>query len=570
MALEILDAYPVKARFRAGEPIEIGIELAGSESNGASLRLAARLTRLDRILEERDWALDRIDGGNTRIETLSFAPRQDTYAGYGVEIELLAGGRSARQAATAFEVAAPGHGPIRYGFLCDFAPGSGRGEEDVRNLAKLHLNYAQFYDWMYRHDDLVPPGDRYTDPMGRELSLTVVKGKIERCRALGIKSLAYGAIYAASKEFFAQHRDWAYFGSSGLPLSLGGLFHIMNIAPGSPWRDHIINQFVRTVAEVGFDGIHLDTYGFPKTAWPRLPGRSRPERLDEIFPGFIAEVRAMLARITREPCLIFNCVGNWPVAAVAGAPQDAVYIEVWPPYERYRHLQEIIDRAKIHGRGKPVILAAYLSPFAEEGPAARKAAEASALYLTAAIHACGGSHLLFGGKSGVLTQGYYPQYARIDRCFQLTIRNYYDFIARYGDILFDPDLDDVTMTHAGGDNLEYAAAGVPTSLDAEPGKIWMILREKPGRKTVNLINLTGLTDDRWNKGQGEPVLQRDLEIRILLDGDLRTVYWASPDFALGRAQTPAYEVVDSPRGWVLVAKLPSLLYWNLMVVETEQ
>lgn len=54
---------------------------------------------------------------------------------------------------------------------------------------------------MYRHDDLVPPEDTFTDLMGRELSLQVVKEKIALCHSYGMKAMAYGAIYAASKDF---------------------------------------------------------------------------------------------------------------------------------------------------------------------------------------------------------------------------------------------------------------------------------------------------------------------------------------------------------------------------------
>ena len=38
---------------------------------------------------------------------------------------------------------------------------------------------------------------------------------------------------------------------------------------------------------LGFDGIHMDAYGFPKTAVSRLNGEEKIERLDEDFPSLI-------------------------------------------------------------------------------------------------------------------------------------------------------------------------------------------------------------------------------------------------------------------------------------------
>ena len=45
---------------------------------------------------------------------------------------------------------------IRYGFLSDFSSGDG-DRLDVEWMRDLHLNAVQFYDWMYRHDRLLPP-----------------------------------------------------------------------------------------------------------------------------------------------------------------------------------------------------------------------------------------------------------------------------------------------------------------------------------------------------------------------------------------------------------------------------
>ena len=227
-------------------------------------------------------------------------------------------------------------------------------------------------------------------------------------------------------------------------------------------------------------------------------------RLDEHFPVLINNTRKTLEQHTDDLCLIFNNVGNWPVDTVARAEQDVIYIEVWKPYERYHHIAQILRWAHHYGGGKPVILAAYLKPFMETGEASVDRANHAALILTAVISANGGYHLLLGENKGVLTQGYYVDYSSLSDAFFREIRQYYDFIIRYAAVLFDPELRDVSMTHADGDNLEYVFEKGSYSTYGEANKVWTIIKEKPGLKVVNLINLCGVADDYWNTGKERP------------------------------------------------------------------
>ena len=56
----------------------------------------------------------------------------------------------------AFDVVSDRRTEIRYGFLSDFSP-LDTDTADVEWMRDLHLNAVQFYDWMYRHDRLLPP-----------------------------------------------------------------------------------------------------------------------------------------------------------------------------------------------------------------------------------------------------------------------------------------------------------------------------------------------------------------------------------------------------------------------------
>ena len=189
-----------------------------------------------------------------------------------------------------------------------------------------------------------------------------------------------------------------------------------------------------------------------------------------IFPVLIENTRKALEATKPDIALIFNNVGNWPVDSVATTSQDAIYIEVWKPHERYHHIREVLQWAQHAGKGKPVILAAYLQAFRTDPVPER--AHNSALLLTAIIAAHGGYHLLAGENSGVLTQAYYVDYFKINEVFTRKLRDYYDFNIRYANLLYAAELKDVSMTHADGDNLEYVFDNLDYSTYGEAGKVW--------------------------------------------------------------------------------------------------
>ncbi|MDG0809824.1 glycoside hydrolase family 66 protein [Cohnella rhizosphaerae] len=578
----IRDIYPLQAQFRSGAPVRIAVDLSIASPG---VRLDIAVSRLDRIVLElsRDLALNRngetsntvTAGANIeevvdpesgiRTLTLELGAFEATFDGFGVDADLLdANGALLDTASTAFDVVDDWRRSTRYGFLSDFDDADRGDAEDVKWLNKLHINLVQFYDWMYKHDDLVSETNAYTDLMGRTLCLDVVREKTALCHRYGMKAYAYGAVYAASKPFAAEHPDWALYQSDGEPYDFIGLFTIMNIEASSPWHDHIIEQYRRAVAEVGFDGIHMDTYGFPKTGISSYGGESRIVRLEEHFPQLIDDTKAALSKVHADVGLIFNNVGNWPVGPVAAADQEAVYVEVWKPYERYHHIRQIIREAQSAGGGKPVILAAYLAPFRTEANPAR--AHWGGLLLTSIIAAHGAYHLLAGESQALLTQAYYADYSPAGPRFATALRQYYDFQIRYANLLYDASLRDVSMTHADGDNMEYVFDGPNYSTYGEADKVWTIIRENEHCKTISFINLTGQSEDYWNEGKEQPSTLSNIVVRILLDREPSGVFSASPDERSGRPQTLEYRLTSSLRGLTLEVDLPELNVWSVLCI----
>lgn len=562
MGKYVLDLYPVKAQFLKNQAISMEMELCNNNDENIILDCDIKVMYLTEVKENIKIKFSLLRGEN-KIVNFSIPPQNCDFNGFGVDVYISAKGELCEVISSSFDVVSSYKKSTRYGFLSDFNSKEAGDLEDVQNLRKLHLNLIQFYDWMYRHDKLIPPEAEFTDLMGRKLSFNVVKEKVEACHKYGMKAIAYGAVYAASKQFYEKNKDLGLYYSNNEPINFINIFQIMNISEQCSWHWHIIQQYKDALEKGNFDGIHMDTYGFPKTAISKLNGINKVENLEYLFPSLINNTKEELQQIKDEVCIIFNNVGNWPVDTVAKCKQEAVYIEVWPPYERYHHIKEIITWAKYLSDNKPVILAAYLSPFKEEN----EKAEISALIITAVIFSNGAYHLIHGEKNGILTQGYYADYSTISNNFFNKMRKYYDFQIRYMNLLYNDELRDVSMTHLQGDNMEYIFENIEYSTYGEPNKVWVMVKENPKFKVINLVNLLGNEEDYWNKGKNTPKVIKDIFIDMAVEYDVKSVITASPDRESGCPLSADYDIINGIRGKRLKLKVSELKIWTMVAVE---
>ena len=269
-----------------------------------------------------------------------------------------------------------------------------------------------------------------------------------------------------------------------------------------------------------------------------------------------------------EPYLIFNNVGAWPVQRTADRKQDAVYIEVWPPYDRYASIAQLIRDARTYAKDdKSTILAAYLKPFRE---GKREKALPAAKLLMGSIVSNGATHLLTGENQTALTQGYYSDYTKFSDSEAEAIRRYYDYMIRYENLFFDPELQDVTMTHTGWDNYEYQCTSHKVSSYGEAGKIWMILREKDYRKCIYLLNLCGQSEDYWNEGKEEPNIQKDIKFTVQVDTPVEKICFSTPDEENMDAIELSFTERATKTGKFIDFTVPSLNYWTTIWIDTRK
>jgi dextranase len=558
---KLLDVFADRAAYRPAEPAVVQSVLANETQATFRGRLRARLVTLDGDVARAETGVELAPGARATMPVTLTLPADDL-RGYGVEVELVdRRGRLIAQAGTAVDVAADWTRAPRYGFMADFAPGESEAESQrrLRALARFHINAVQFYDWMYRHHSFLPPSTEFVDPLGRSLSLDVVTRKVRLAQQLGMRAHAYVAIYAAAPDYFHAHPEQGLYRIDGTPYTLsepklGDWIFITNIADPN-WLRQLSAECQRAMQAVGFDGIHLDQYGFVRTGYT-LAG----ERVDveQALPQFLNALRSAVGGAPT----VFNAVNVWPLKAVAASSLEPLYIEVWPPHDSLRDLREIILRARELRGGRAPVLAAYLSDLQSDAPAVRQGGLHALRRLTAAITLNGGAHIALGEGGAVLRHPYFPNYYPLRPAEARAVRADYDFISRYAEYFFDPAWQDISTTATGGLNDDLRLETSRFGPMAEPDSIWTIARARSDMVTLGLVNLRGLAHTAWNAAQPAARRLRRLRLRAQLERPIARAYYASPDYDGGRPASLSVEL----EGRRSLVTLPELNYWGLVIL----
>lgn len=511
------ELIPTKATFAPGEPIEVEVR---GDTPVVSL-----------------WHLDRkVADTETENGVARFSAQPE--GGYGVE----GGGAS-----SALDVLADPFRRPRYGFVARYDAGR-EVAGVVENVRRLHLNAVQFYDWMYRHANLIPPEDEFEDALGQSISLGTVRRLAAAIREAGSVPMAYAAVYAVGREAWPEWEDAGLFRSDGTPWMLGDF--LWNVDPTNErWVSHFVAE-LRAALGVGFAGFHLDQYGAPKRA---LRADSSEVDLADAFPALLERLTAAVP----EGRMLFNNVNDFPTWTTARASQVATYIEVWAPHVRLGHLAELVTKARSYAPERAVILAAYLSSYRGEEAGARAAERLQ----HAVVFSHGGTVLLHGEESSVLTEAYYVSNNEISTETTESARRMYDFAVRYGDLLFDRDAIDITRAHLSGENLELRVeAPVPVATDCEPGVLWSRAIRTSHGLLISLIDLSAQEDDLWDspKESFAPIEGVRVAVERVRDAAPR-FHFADPDWSpslieLEPSFDGRYDVVDLPAfsPWAIV------------------
>ncbi|WP_119066413.1 glycoside hydrolase family 66 protein [Aggregatilinea lenta] len=452
-------------------------------------------------------------------DALRWQPPVEPKRGYRVRIQAGSGTYW-----TAYDVLARWTDAPRYGYLFDFKPD--RASFDLDWLLAHHVNGIQFYDWQYRHDDLLPPADEYVDPLDRPMSLATVRKLIDAAHARGIVAMPYTAIYGASPAFAAEHLDWGLYDENGVLYDFAdGFLKLVN--PASPWREHFAHDCVAVLDAVPFDGIHVDQYGEPFTGFD---AGGAPVDLPAAFVGTLQAIREA---IPPEKHLLFNMVHNWPLDAINTAPLDFLYCELWPPMTTLGHLAEVAALNRQKSGGRTPVIAAYIDPVHE----------VTVRLAASVILASGGYHLIYGEDGLYLSDPYFPLAKRPSAALDADLQRLADFGVAYEELLSFADPASLGVTAEGG--------------------LWVIARRAPGRIALNVLNAQPAQS--WNDANPVPQPQTDISIELTLSGDVARIWWVSPD----TDSLPQPLDFTQSDGYLRCA-VPVVDFWTLVCIELKE
>jgi dextranase len=522
----MVDLYPLKGTFSPGEPVRLIAVIEAQGAAGVDIRWS--IIHLEEEINRFTLEVELYEGQN--VIPLEFHVAADAPQGYGVACELALEAGVVSSAQTAFDVLESWTDYPRYGFLTDFAANRTDVDESVAMLARYHINGLQFYDWGYRHDCLLPSTESYTDPLGRALSLDTVRDFIRAAREHGIAAMPYLAVYAASMEFWNQHPEWRLFDEEGAPITFEDFLGLMDPSPEGPWEGHLLGECERALAELNFDGLHIDQYGEPKLGF-NVDGAEVD--IPAAFHDFITAAKGRFP----DAVLTFNAVGNWPIDTLAQAPLDFNYIEIWDTTPTFHDLRRIAYESRVKSANKPFVIALYL-------PAVW---DANIRLVDALIFASGGCRIELGEGKRLLTDPYFPKHQSIPSELNRVLRRYYDFAVRYGEWIGPWAMD--------GDEQVVNL----------PEDVWVVVRKSGDWQILNLINLHGLEETRWDEEVQEVVTLDEFSLEIQTSDGVRGVWWTSPD----RADLALRSAMWHREGDRVVVNVPYLETWSVVAIEFE-
>jgi dextranase len=527
MTFELL---PVLSTYQPVEPPQI--EIRGLPESGT--------LRVFHLGDQVDSRSIEADG---TVSLASLPP-----GGYGIEV-----GAGDAVARTAIEVIADGSERMRYGFVADYRPG--RNVDGVRdNVRRLHLTDIQFYDWAYRHADLIGGGEEYADALGQKISLATVRDLISAVHSAGARALGYAAVYGVGNDEWSAWADAALLTPMGEPYGLGDFLRLVDPAePG--WLVHFTSELRAAADRLGFDGFHLDQYGYPKYA---IRPDGVPVRVEDSFALLIAAARAELP----AGRLVFNNVNTFPVWRTAGTAQDAVYVEVWAPHTTLDHLARVVRDAQTAGGGKPVVIAAYQHVYDTTDASS---ADLASAFTMATLFSHGATHLLCGEADRVLVDPYYVRNHVIEASTAAHLVRWYDFLVEHGELLYDASLTEMTGALAGAynDDCDVTFSGVDVTETATAGALWRRIVGSGDRLIVHLINLSDQRDTEWDAARApiESLPPGVLRMRRA-GGGLPRVRVADPDRQPRLRDLPV--AVD---GDYVRVDVPAPYVWQMLVID---
>ena len=535
----------LRAFYRTGEPIVVTSLPTGTA------RVVARRARGELVEAEvgRQASFAGLEGGTYSVEALAAD-------GSVLADELTTVGAHA------------GERPV-HGFATSF------DEENIPAvldwLGKLRCTVVQIYDWMYKYTEPLGTEQIWQDFSGRSVSLQALCDLVAGIRTQGAVAHAYAPCYAVDPIFAAAHPEMLLYQGDGTAQRFFDLIKLADPA-NKEWQSYFAAAYGAAADRIGFDGFHLDTYGYP-----RAPLDASGHRVDlrASYEQFLSSFRA--ARPTDQ--ISFNQVNGVPSAVMLPEEPCFRYCEVWAPNDSWRHLEGLMDRSA--GRAGllgpalsdgPIMrgtIACYPPVWGNDEPSGRvgwptREESLRTVVCTEAIATClGASALLFGDVRAVLCDPYYPKHERLSVAEVATVLAWHRFALRYRDLFLEGE--DTSWYDIGDENGEVKLDWYG-SVTPEPvgGAVFARVVRTDNCIAVGVIDLTGSVSGSWSAPTAVGSCQ-SVRARVLLD---EPEGWKADVAVLGRSgdrfMTAPFTVVEHREGRAAQLEVPLGTGWSVL------
>jgi dextranase len=461
-----------------------------------------------------------------------------------------------------------GERPV-HGFATSF------GDEDVSTVLEWHRalrsTVVQVYDWMASYTEPLGPATGWEDPSRRPVSFDALRALASGLHAHGCVTHAYVPIYAVGNEFAHDHPEMLMYEDNGEAIRF--LDQIVLANPGNQaWQQHFVDAYGAAADAIGFDGFHIDTYGYPRLAFDADGNSIDPRSAYESFLVFVREAWP-------TALISFNQVNGVPANAVLARGPRFRYCEVWPPNVGWRHLEGLLDRSSGRtghlrhenegGDRMRGSIACYPPVWGMDGANGtveddeRDASLRTDVLTEAIATSLGASALIFGDRRAALCDPYYPKHARLTVDEGATVLRWRRFALRCRDLFIDGE--DTSWYEINDENGSVAVeASAPVRPEPIGGSLFARVVHAPECVTVGLIDLTGSTDGMWSESSAAGSLTQ-ATVRVLVD---RPENWRAAAAVLGAADEHfaalASRVVSHRQGRALEVDVPLVGGWSVL------
>ena len=388
----IQKAYVDQAAYTPGSLAEIMFDVYnGGEATTKTAHIT--ISHLQDIVWENSVSFYMDAYESKTISTVWSTPTVD-FRGYLVQIKV-----DGNTAVTAIDVSSDSARYPRYGYTVDFLPGETAAESDemMRELAQVyHINLVQYYDWMYRHEKILPDtGDEFTDMFGHTLSRSTIQQRIDAGHKYNQKAMAYQMSYMAREgyEAYGVDKEWGLYADptgrniaydSNDNATISGIDQFIFPLEGKPapilftfnplnrqWQNFMGNQFCDAVNELGFDGIQIDQMGDfwgSNIAYYDYAGNRMD--LGASFAPFTNAVKDMLtANNPKKNIVTMNAVNGGSndyfssSSIISEANTNFAFSELWGNSDTYKKIQDFVTWQRMNDGGKTMVLAAYMNQY---------------------------------------------------------------------------------------------------------------------------------------------------------------------------------------------------------------